>query len=138
MKRPILLLLLLLSAVPASSQVEPPPRPGPPRVRMIDRWTKDLGLSAAQRAKIDGIFKSTSAQTKQILGNKKLSREQQRERVTKLHQNRRAYGVLHDELDTRPRTRYLSKLRNPVEVASGDEGDGKHGEPAPAGAAHEG
>ena len=34
--------------------------------------------------------------------------------VNKLHQNGRSYGVLHEELDTRPRTAYLAKLRNPA------------------------
>jgi molybdopterin-containing oxidoreductase family iron-sulfur binding subunit len=40
-----------------------------------------------------------------------------RAQVSRLHRNARAYGVLHDELDTRPRTAYLAKLRNPVEGA---------------------
>ena len=38
-------------------------------------------------------------------------------RVAQLHKNKRAYPVLHEELDTRPRTMYLAKLRNPVEGA---------------------
>jgi Fe-S-cluster-containing dehydrogenase component len=33
--------------------------------------------------------------------------------VSRLHRNMRAYGVLHEELDTRPRTKYLAKIRNP-------------------------
>jgi len=34
-------------------------------------------------------------------------------RVSKLHRNNRSYGVLDEELDTRPRTKYLAKIRNP-------------------------
>ena len=37
--------------------------------------------------------------------------------VSQLHKRQRAYSVLDEELDTRPRTRYLAKLRNPVEGA---------------------
>jgi molybdopterin-containing oxidoreductase family iron-sulfur binding subunit len=33
-------------------------------------------------------------------------------RVSKLHQNKRSYALLND-LDTRPRTLYLGKVRNP-------------------------
>ena len=33
-------------------------------------------------------------------------------RVSQLHRSNRAYGVLHEELDTRPRTQYLAKIRN--------------------------
>jgi molybdopterin-containing oxidoreductase family iron-sulfur binding subunit len=36
-------------------------------------------------------------------------------KVSKLHGSARAYGVLHEELDTRPRTQYLAKIRNPIE-----------------------
>jgi molybdopterin-containing oxidoreductase family iron-sulfur binding subunit len=35
--------------------------------------------------------------------------------VSQLHRSKRAYGVLHEELDTRPRTQYLAKIRNPIE-----------------------
>ncbi len=41
-------------------------------------------------------------------------------KVTQLHKNPRAYGMLDELLNTRPRTRYLAKLRNPAE-ASGKE-----------------
>jgi MoCo/4Fe-4S cofactor protein with predicted Tat translocation signal len=34
-------------------------------------------------------------------------------KVSKLQHSQRAYGVLHEELDTRPRTQYLAKIRNP-------------------------
>jgi molybdopterin-containing oxidoreductase family iron-sulfur binding subunit len=36
-------------------------------------------------------------------------------KVSKLQQNARAFGVLQEELDTRPRTQYLAKIRNPAE-----------------------
>ncbi len=36
-------------------------------------------------------------------------------KVTQLHQNPRSYAMLDDELNTAPRTKYLAKLRNPVE-----------------------
>jgi molybdopterin-containing oxidoreductase family iron-sulfur binding subunit len=36
-------------------------------------------------------------------------------KVTQLHQNPRSYGMLDDALDTRPRTKYLAKIRNPGE-----------------------
>ncbi len=37
--------------------------------------------------------------------------------VSKLHANPRAYGMLDDLLNLRPRTRYLAKLRNPAAAA---------------------
>jgi molybdopterin-containing oxidoreductase family iron-sulfur binding subunit len=40
-------------------------------------------------------------------------------KVSQLHHSARSYGVLHEELDTRPRTQYLAKIRNvEEEVAS--------------------
>ena len=36
-------------------------------------------------------------------------------RVTKLHRHPRAYSILDEELSTKPRTRHMAKLRNPVE-----------------------
>jgi MoCo/4Fe-4S cofactor protein with predicted Tat translocation signal len=41
--------------------------------------------------------------------------------VTKLHRHNRAYSVLDEELATKPRTRHLAKLRNPVETATAPE-----------------
>jgi molybdopterin-containing oxidoreductase family iron-sulfur binding subunit len=36
--------------------------------------------------------------------------------VSQLQKNPRVYDVLHEELNTKPRTRYLAKIRNPVET----------------------
>jgi Fe-S-cluster-containing dehydrogenase component len=35
--------------------------------------------------------------------------------VSQLHRNPRSYGMLDDELNTKPRTKYLAKLRNPAD-----------------------
>ncbi|HEY2584360.1 MAG TPA: 4Fe-4S dicluster domain-containing protein, partial [Tepidisphaeraceae bacterium] len=43
-------------------------------------------------------------------------------RVSKLQHSQRAYGVLQEELDTRPRTQYLAKIRNPED----GKGEAKH------------
>ncbi len=45
-------------------------------------------------------------------------------KVTQLHKNARAYGLLDELLNTRPRTRYLAKLRNPAESAGSKEAAG--------------
>jgi molybdopterin-containing oxidoreductase family iron-sulfur binding subunit len=42
-------------------------------------------------------------------------------KVSKLQNNARAYGVLQEELDTRPRTLHLAKIRNPGEVREKSE-----------------
>ncbi|HEX4794392.1 MAG TPA: 4Fe-4S dicluster domain-containing protein, partial [Humisphaera sp.] len=42
-------------------------------------------------------------------------------KVTNLHKNARAYAMLDDELDTKPRTMYLAKLRNPVDTGEVQE-----------------
>lgn len=39
--------------------------------------------------------------------------------VAKLHQVARTYGLLDSELNTKPRTRYIAKIRNPVEGLDG-------------------
>jgi molybdopterin-containing oxidoreductase family iron-sulfur binding subunit len=46
-------------------------------------------------------------------------------KVSQLHRNNRAYGVLHEELDTRPRTQYLAKIRNPIEGDAKVKTDGQ-------------
>jgi molybdopterin-containing oxidoreductase family iron-sulfur binding subunit len=37
-------------------------------------------------------------------------------KVSQLHRNNRAYGLLAEELNTRPRNRYLAKVSNPPEA----------------------
>jgi molybdopterin-containing oxidoreductase family iron-sulfur binding subunit len=49
-----------------------------------------------------------------IFGNLNENKPGKESQVYKLQRSARAYDVLHDELNTRPRTRYLAKLRNPV------------------------
>jgi len=48
-------------------------------------------------------------------------------RVRKLHEHRRAYGML-EELNVKPRTRYLAKLRNPNDALTGESEHGEHGD----------
>ncbi len=47
-------------------------------------------------------------------------------RVSRLHQSRRGYALLED-LNTRPRTNYLAKLRNPKSIATENTEDTEHG-----------
>ena len=41
-------------------------------------------------------------------------------RVSKLHELAQTYGLLDPELNTKPRTQYLAKVRNPMEYKEGD------------------
>ncbi|MGN6370249.1 MAG: TAT-variant-translocated molybdopterin oxidoreductase [Phycisphaerae bacterium] len=41
-------------------------------------------------------------------------------RVSKLHELAQTYGLLDPELNTKPRTQYLAKVRNPIEYKEGD------------------
>ena len=49
-------------------------------------------------------------------------------RVRKLHNNHRTYGLLDAHLDTKPRTKYLAKIRNPAGGGENGHGGDAHGE----------
>jgi MoCo/4Fe-4S cofactor protein with predicted Tat translocation signal len=48
-------------------------------------------------------------------------------KVSQLHKNNRAYALLDEQLNTRPRNRYLAKLSNPVENPPDDGSKESHG-----------
>ena len=65
-----------------------------------------------------------------------------RSRVSQMHKDKRSYELL-EELNTKPRTRYLAKLRNPATPSGGGHGhggghagDAGHGDGADHGGGH--
>jgi molybdopterin-containing oxidoreductase family iron-sulfur binding subunit len=101
------------------------------RIEVKNQWVRDRNLDPAAKvdARIpipDGMFTTACAQACPAQAIIFGDLNDPSSRVAKLHAHERTYDML-EELNTKPRTKYMAKLRNPAFVtASATPGHG-HG-----------